>query len=139
MSNKTQLSNNNTKLASLIQELQGKASGGSGGSVETCTVMITGNNSSAAPIAYAYSTLTESGEITCVNINGNTDSIITISGVICGSFVVAYLFNGSYTTYTSENAEVTYTGATAFKFIKINAPAGGQATVHFVYNDLSGG
>lgn len=38
MSNKTQLSNNNAQLASLIQELQGKAAGGSG-SVETCTVV----------------------------------------------------------------------------------------------------
>lgn len=43
MSNKTQLSNNNTKLASLIQELQGKASGGSG-AIETCTVTISAGN-----------------------------------------------------------------------------------------------
>lgn len=41
MSNKTQLQANNTQLASLIQELQGKAAGGGGGaSVETCTVEI---------------------------------------------------------------------------------------------------
>lgn len=40
MSNKTQLSNNNTQLASLIQELQGKATGGGGASVEMCTVSL---------------------------------------------------------------------------------------------------
>lgn len=39
MSNKTQLQANNTQLASLIQTLQGKATGG-GGSVEACTVEI---------------------------------------------------------------------------------------------------
>lgn len=36
---KTQLQTNNTRLASLIQELQGKAAGG-GASVETCTVTV---------------------------------------------------------------------------------------------------
>lgn len=41
MSNKTQLSNNNTQLASLIQTLQGKATGGGGGGgVETCTITL---------------------------------------------------------------------------------------------------
>ena len=37
--NKTQLQTNNTRLASLIDELKGKAAG-SGGAVETCTVTI---------------------------------------------------------------------------------------------------
>jgi hypothetical protein len=40
--NKTQLQSNNTRLASLIDELKGKAASGgssSGGSVETCTVI----------------------------------------------------------------------------------------------------
>lgn len=42
MSNKTQLQENNAKLASLITELQGKAAGGgSGGGAETCTVTVT--------------------------------------------------------------------------------------------------
>ena len=41
---KTQLQTNNSRLASLIDELKGKAAGGGasgGGSVETCTVIIT--------------------------------------------------------------------------------------------------
>lgn len=139
MSNKTQLSNNNDKLASLIQELANKAAGGGGASVETCTVVITGNNSSVAPAVYAYSTLTESGEITCVRIAGNTDNVITIDNVICGSFVAVYLPNGFYSTYTSENAEVTNMGTAVSKCIKINAPAGGQTTVHFVDNSSSSG
>jgi hypothetical protein len=48
MSNKQQLQTNNTKYASLIETLRGKAAGGSGGSIETCTVMstATGNNKS---------------------------------------------------------------------------------------------
>lgn len=49
MSNKTQLSNNNTKLASLIQTLQGKAAGGdsSGGGIGSiCTVNISTNGPS---------------------------------------------------------------------------------------------
>lgn len=36
---KSQLQSNNTRLASLIDELKGKATGG-GGSIETCTVTI---------------------------------------------------------------------------------------------------
>ena len=43
MSNKTQLSNNNTKLASLIQELANKAAGGGSGGVETCTFTVSGD------------------------------------------------------------------------------------------------
>lgn len=40
MSNKTKLATNNTQLASLIQELQGKAAGGGGG-MQTATVTST--------------------------------------------------------------------------------------------------
>ena len=54
MSNKTQLSNNNTQLASLIQELQGKASGGSGGSVETCEVTVYSADSPSGPKLTIY-------------------------------------------------------------------------------------
>lgn len=119
-------------LEAAVDALPDAGSGG-GASVDTCTVTITGNDSSAVPVAYAYSTLTESGEITSVNIARNTDNVITIGGVICGSFVAAFLPNGMFSTYTSENAEVTEIGGTNFKYIKINAPAGGQAAVHFVY------
>lgn len=53
MPNKTQLSNNNTKLASLIQELQGKATGG-GAALET--VVITFENKYTSPDASVYYT-----------------------------------------------------------------------------------
>jgi hypothetical protein len=40
MSNKTQLQTNNTKYASLIELLRGKAAGGSGATIGTCSVTI---------------------------------------------------------------------------------------------------
>lgn len=58
MPNKTQLQTNNSKLSSLITELQGKAAGGSGGTnYETCTVTFT----SSATAHIIYYTL-ENGE-----------------------------------------------------------------------------
>lgn len=55
MSNKTQLATNNTQLASLIQTLQGKATGGGGGGgVETCTITL---KSSSPPIPGSSGTI----------------------------------------------------------------------------------
>lgn len=56
MSNKTQLQANNTQLASLIQTLQGKATGGGGGSVEACTVEILAMGSTVTTTFYFIGT-----------------------------------------------------------------------------------
>ena len=54
MSNKTEIQTLNAKYESLIEELRGKAvGGGDGGSVETCTVTMTGSGVlTAMPTAY---------------------------------------------------------------------------------------
>lgn len=82
MSNKTQLQANNTQLASLIQELQGKASGGSG-AVETCTVTFT---MTGTPVfnSVSYSTI-ENGAIVYSTLTGtavNSTAIEAIKGTI---------------------------------------------------------
>ena len=79
MSNKTQLSNNNTKLASLIQTLQGKAAGGGG--VETCTVTVTGGGGSTR----VHYTAFENETMCAKEIPGA--GRVTIENVVCGSSV----------------------------------------------------
>lgn len=85
MSNKTQLSTNNTQLASLIQTLQGKAAGGgAGGSIETCEVSVTN-------CYYVFYTGVENGNLVAKMSSGtstSSDHAFTAcrnSAILCGN------------------------------------------------------
>lgn len=99
MSNKTQLSTNNTKLASLIQELTNKATGGGGAAVETCTVTVAFNSSAELLISY---TAYESGvyEQKSEHIY-NYGQTVTLSNVVCNTTIhvaSTILYSMSYAT-----------------------------------------
>lgn len=120
MSNKTQLQANNTQLASLISTLQGKAAGGGGASVETCTVSI-------SYCGQVYYTGVENGVMVAKSSvytnNSATHQIEACKGmpIVCGhlydsspsTMPSAITKLGSYSTYiyaftASENASVTF-------------------------------
>lgn len=95
MSNKTQLSTNNTQLASLIQTLQGKAAGGGGASVETCSVTIKGNIGKARASTYG------NGEYGVAE--GGAAPTVTFDNVVKGSMVIV-VENGMGGSPTFTNA-----------------------------------
>ena len=86
---KTQLQSNNARLASLIEELRGKAAGGGGGgTVETCTIRIVCNTSDIFGYTYlAY----DNGEFVPVNTLRSSIGIstldVTLTDVICGGYI----------------------------------------------------
>lgn len=82
-----------TAITALETELQGKASGGSGGSgsIKTCTVKIINNVVSLGHVIsdIGYSTLDDNGDVSVVAMANmyNTDSEIILNNVICGSYM----------------------------------------------------
>lgn len=118
MSNKTQLQTNNTKYASLIETLRGKAvsgsaedldtelteqenlisqlstildskaSGGSGGGVGTCTIII--NIDADAHLANLAYSFVENNTIKSTFVNYSTaltNTSVTLENVVCGSYM----------------------------------------------------
>lgn len=108
MSNKTQLQTNNTRLTSLITELQGKAAGGgSGGSVETCTVEL-----EIAGYWHNYSFTTYENDAFNVNSyfgSSNEATTIIIENVVCGSFFSIYPSFGAPQAIITGGAELLNT------------------------------
>lgn len=91
MSNKTDLQTLNAKYESLIEELRGKAAGGgSGGSVETCTVTIEpyqwGGDEN---IKFTTATVVNNGAVTTYQFSPSSlyMKVLTIENVLCGSTV----------------------------------------------------
>jgi hypothetical protein len=103
MSNKTQLATNNTQLASLIQTLQGKAAGGGGASLDTCTVNFSGftaGSDDGYPVLFQT---VENGEVVIKSENGSALRSVTMlcNGLlICGvdSFVSNVTVTGNIST-----------------------------------------
>lgn len=99
MSNKTQLQANNTQLASLIQELQGKAAGGAVASVETCEVSVSG-------AYFVFYTGVENGEpVAMVSAGTSTSSSHTFTAlrnsmVMCGRTDTSGMLTASSYGYT---------------------------------------
>ena len=86
MSNKTQLSTNNTQLASLIQTLQGKATGGG---IDTCSVRII-PDADATVYIVGYTYVDNDGKITSIYNdynNGFQGQEITLNNLVCGSYI----------------------------------------------------
>lgn len=137
MSNKTQLSNNNTKLASLIETLQGKASGG--GSVETCTVTLNGPNSYGRPYNFAATVLDDDGKVVTYYVDGNSTLNVTIANVLCNSILYVQPFDGdNYNNCTADNATLLYNTIGMGFVLAITAPAGGEAVITNIIGSGSG-
>lgn len=85
---KTQLQSNNARLASLIDELKGKATGG-GGSAETCTVTINYKYGAPNNAFYVYTSV-ENGDIVgrYIQYDGKVTPVI-LENVVKGTNVVA--------------------------------------------------
>ena len=100
MSNKTQLQTNNTKYASLIELLRGKAAGGS--SIATCTIIID-------PSAYQQGVdvgYTNGSGVGLHISQASGGSNITLSNVMCGSMFtivcdIDMVFGNAPTTLTT--------------------------------------
>lgn len=131
MSNKTQLSTNNTQLASLIQTLQGKAAGG-GGSVETCTVTVTCSTSTLWKyVCTGY----ENGEYVPLYSsiwNGVGANTATIENVVCGSAMYFVATNGSTNTSVI-NGTAEFLDMFSGDFVVKAPTVGGEAcTITFI-------
>lgn len=137
MSNKTQLSTNNDKLASLIQELANKAAGGgSGGSVETCTVTITENSGTSCRCFY---TAYENGAQIHKYWYLESMTTNTLENVVCSSLItIIYNTNMPYVTFGGGAEDETgfqFDGARVY--IGVSAPnlAGATGTITLVDED----
>jgi hypothetical protein len=104
MSNKTQLQTNNTKYASLIETLRGKAAGGSGGginndTIDICTVMLDSRGIPAGTNVW-FTVIDDTGNITTKNVV--TAGYITSSSAECLNVVCGSLLIAEYNWSTSE-------------------------------------
>lgn len=137
MSNKTQLQTNNTKLDSLIQTLQGKAAGGSGGNIETCRVVIksvasdlddpvnapnTGSSFPQTSIA-----LYEDGSILSRKIIENDPYYISGEGIVFNSVIKGSIL----TTYNNGGFAVSE----GLHHIKSENPTGWSKIDYYTVND----
>lgn len=99
----TKLAALETAMNELNTELDGKAAGGSGSAVETCTVTII---SGYTIYAISYMTVNDAGEITYACITPNSGQTQTIT-CLCGS-VVDISYSGFSTAMSSDNCEVLF-------------------------------
>jgi hypothetical protein len=136
---KTQLQSNNARLASLIEELRGKAAGGGGGgsgSIETCTVTI----NCFSNIRQIVATVLENGVITPygeVSIGGLGYNTCTIENVVCGSaifFSNGYELNG-YTLAGGVEFFYTSGGTKPGAIFRAPLTEGANATITVFDND----
>ena len=75
-----------TLIADILTALEGKAAGGGGASVETCTVTIVRGKSISA-FSGLVASLFENGAISYFREDTSTASTITIENVVCGSLI----------------------------------------------------
>ena len=140
MSNKTQLQTNNTTLSSLIETLRGKAAGGGGGSVETCSVSV--SFSAGYPFPIIATTATDGVIDSYVYIGASgTLATVALDNVLCNSVVyirvsglgmVGCTINGAERLYTHEGDGTLY-GYDVL--IKMPQEAGANVTVEIYDND----
>lgn len=134
MSNKTQLQTNNTQLASLISTLQGKAAGGGGAAVETCSVRVYATDGATCLYQVQY-TAFEDGKVVSKRVVNNEDYVlqnfdITYENVCCGT--VFYVSGGAMSgvAWTLSGAEhATEYGGYDSRWFRVNVAAGETATI----------
>lgn len=130
MSNKTQLQANNTQLASLIQTLQGKATGGGGASVETCTVTV--NAVGGYVTTYLFTTY-ENGQWGAACNWFMDDTTVTIENVSCNTaFCIATNLAGASARITGDVERQGASGQYLFYFLKSNP---GSTVTLEIYSD----
>lgn len=86
-----------TDLESTIDSLP--EGGGSGGSLKTCTVTLSGTSSSYRPYFYTYTALDESGSMASFLVKSNSSTSVTLQNVVIGSIITVYWYTvGSMVT-----------------------------------------
>lgn len=140
---KTQLQTNNTRLSQLITELQGKAvGGGSGGSVETCTVVLRDADNASYLYSYLFTTY-ENGEFSAAYYVGNIrDGFdagnlhngfdITIPNVVCGTS--GYLYVSCYDLRTDGGIEMVAQN-NDIAIVTVSTTSGETATLNMYGSD----
>lgn len=134
MSNKSQLQTNNDKLSELIQTLQTKGSGGSGTSVETCTVTITGPT---LLTRYGFMRFVDSQLQSVYSANDTTvSSSFVMENVVCDSLVIVrpnytYVEPAATVNGTAELLDSNYSSMYVFKAPSV---AGESCTIN-IYDD----
>ena len=130
MSNKTQLQTNNTKLAALIETLNGKAAGGA--SVETCSVEMKHYptySTSFALTQVVYLAVDANGDIVVKKLSSSDGTIshttnsFVLTDVVCPSILFAYAGGTRLAATNCEGIHASYGAHT----IQIN----GDATAEF--------
>ena len=111
MTNKTQLLNHNERLASLIQELQGKAAGGGGASVETCTFTVNGGYG-----CIIGATVLDNSVISTVKYSPG--QMQTLDNVVCGAIV--YMRGETGADYSCNNCSIVHESYTSYLAIAID-------------------
>ena len=131
MSNKTRLQTNNTNLQALINKanaLPDAGGSGGGGSVETCTLIVT------SPACPTSKTLGMAVDTYKNNIFESTlyqwrlAETFTIEDVICGSIIALCLPFSPLCNLKAAAIVVSY-NAQQTMFIRIDAPAGGTSEI----------
>lgn len=123
-------------IAQIATTLEGKAAGGgSGGSVETCTINLVAADGSCIS-GYAYTTY-EAGKITTYATEGNLYATeATLSNVVCGTAVIASFDGLSLLGVRTENIErVGYLWSIGNGFYKAPTEAGATAMITAYDND----
>ena len=115
-------------IAQLASALQGKAAGGGGASVETCTVVLDGDSSAFRPYYYSYTTIDANGNITGAAVEANSATDVTLNNVVCGSVVTIYWYTEGGLNQPTNATQIASTEK-YFHAYKITAPAGGTATI----------
>lgn len=121
----TKLATLETAITALETELEGKASGGSGGiNIETCSVVLNGEGYAITSwVANVY----ENGEFTYIRNNSSGDTTATINNVVCGSiFECAFGSNSPGACQTNGASVIQGT------LFHITASAGETATISFI-------
>lgn len=111
----TLITTQETTIDNIISALEGKASGGSGGSVETCDVTINANYYNGV-LGIGYTTV-ENGVVSTSYSGRMTSSSTTISNVLRGS-AISILYNVQYSyDISTENATyITELGTEMFMY-----------------------
>lgn len=122
----TLITTQETTIDSIISALQGKASGGSGGSVETCTITMKHYPTYSTSFAIqrvAYQTLDDSGNITTEEISYSNGDIsystneFILSNVVCPS--IMYVSSGGTAILSGGSKIYSYPSAYTH-VIKVN-------------------